>query len=556
MLVIAGCLTMAASGAEVLPVARFGAVGDGTTDDRAAIQRAIDAAAKAGPGTTVQFGERRTYWLGPPAPAFGVLLLSGADGVTLDGRGSTLLAHPANRILAIYGARRIVVRDLVIDYSPLPFTQGRLRSVDAEAGVVEFAVQPGYQAPVLGGEELYRNFKTSDCVFIGADGAFTHAWLRLRAVSQLPDGAFQARFHGSGQHVSRQLRRTRAGDFIALKLLWPEAEPRRAPDGRFMTTGVANLNIAFSEDVRLCGITSYAAPGMTFNAHGSEGIVLDRCAVVRKPGTDRLIAGQSDGCHLKSLTVMPRIRDCRFEALMDDSINVKISSETVEQVEGRRVLVSHGDILYNDTVVKVGDEMELYSPARKAHMGYGKVAAVERVAYRRVWLTFDQAPGGLGPGDLLYHRPVTPVEVRGVTFGSQLKTALVMRPPGTVADCDFGDVAYGVHAFVNDTIEGCMPREIEVTNCIFRYNTITALGVSVPSLQAVPPSRFMLSVTGCRFILAGNQGRLLSAYNASGILFRECSATVEDGRLLDAVIDLHGCANVDTRGLTPQPSPR
>ena len=68
---------------------------------------------------------------------------------------------------------------------------------------------------------------------------------------------------------------------------------------------------------------------MTSNAHGSEALVLDHCAAVRKSGTDRLVAGRSDGCHLKSLTIMPRILSCRFEALMDDSIDVKISAEKV-----------------------------------------------------------------------------------------------------------------------------------------------------------------------------------------------------------------------------------
>ncbi len=51
---------------------------------------------------------------------------------------------------------------------------------------------------------------------------------------------------------------------------------------------------------------------------------------------------------------------------------------------------------------------------------------------------------------------------------------------------------------MDDSIEGCVPREIEVSNCTFRYNTVTALGLSVPSLQAVPPCPFMLSATGCR----------------------------------------------------------
>jgi hypothetical protein len=283
-LLVSVLLTGCAATGQRFRVADFGAVGDGKTDDRAAIQRAIDAAVKAGPGSTVLFEKGRVYRLAQHAPAYGMLLLNGADGVSLDGNGATLLCHPANRILAVYASKRVAVRNFILDYAPLPFTQGRMQTVEPEAGFVEFAVSPGYQAPVLGGETIYPNFKSSDCVFVRADGTFTRSWLRLREITQPREGTFKARFHGAPKHVSTQLRRTKAGDFIAVKMRVPKGEVLRTPDGRFIATGVANINVAFSRD---------------------------------------------------------------FEALMDDSINVKISSERVKQVRGRRVLVSHGDILYN-----------------------------------------------------------------------------------------------------------------------------------------------------------------------------------------------------------------
>jgi len=546
------CCSTGAQRTTHLRVAQFGAVGAGKTDDRAAIQCAINAAVKTGRGSTVLLGAGKVYRLAQYRAAVGALIVSGARGLTIDGAGSTLLCHPSNRPLAIHASENISVRDLILDYDPLPFTQGRMQTVDPEAGIVEFEADPGYTAPMLGDKSLYNDFKDSDCVFVRADRKFTHSWLRLSEVTEPRPGLFRCRFHGSPTHVAKQLRRTQVGDFIVVKMKFPKGEPLRAPDGRFIATSVGNINVAFSNDVTLSHITSYAAPSMTFNAYGSEGIVLDHCAVIRKPGTDRLIAGQSDGCHLKSLTVMPKILNCRFEALMDDSINVKISTERVLRVEGRRVLVGHGDILYNDTVVKPGDEMELYDYDGKRHLGFGKVTSAERASYRRAWLTFEEEPAGLAPGDVMYHRPITPVEIRGVEFGSQLKTAIVTHPPGNVTDCVFDDVAYGVHAFVNGPIEGCMPREIRVHNCTFIRNTIAALALAVPSLQAAPPAEFTLAAEGCRFVLGGGKGRLLSAYNVRGISLADCAAVFEDDRKLDDVIHTRGCTEVDTTGIASQ----
>lgn len=538
-----------ALGAEqrVFRVADFGAAGDGETDDRPAIQRAIDAAVKADGPAALRFESGRVYRLARHVPANGMLIVAGAEDLTLDGAGATLLCHPSNRILAIHASKRIEVRNFTLDYAPLPFTQGRMQTVDAEAGCIEFQPGAGYSAPVLGGEELYRDFKDSDCVFVRADGKFTHSWLRIRGITEPSPGLFRCTFHGA--NVAEQLHRTKAGDLIVVKMKHPQGETLRAPDGRFIATPVANINVSFSEQVLLEHITSYAAPGMTFNAHGSEAVVLDRCAAIRKPGTDRLVAGQSDGCHLKSLTVMPRILNCRFEALMDDSINVKISAERVEAIEGCRVLVAHNDIFYNDTVVDSGDEMEMYDPDNRTHLGFGKVIDVEPAGYRKAWLTFEKAPAGLGPGDLMYHRPVSPVEIRGVKFGSQLKTAILVRPPGTIADSTFDDVAYGVHAFVDGPIEGCMPREIRVQNCTFRHNTVSALALAVPSPQAPPPSRFTLDVRECRFVAGGNQGRLLSAYNVRGVSFRDSSVVIEDGRTLESLILTRNCSAVDLAGV-------
>lgn len=547
MLLLLPLVALNAAEPRIFRVADFGAVGDGQTDDRAAIQRAIDAAVQADGPTVVRFESSRVYRLAPHVPANGMLIVAGAADLTLDGARATLLCHPSNRILAVYASRRIEVQNLTLDYAPLPFTQGCMPTVDVQTGYVEFRPGAGYAAPVLGDEKLYRDFKDSDCVFVRADGKFTHSWLRIRSITEPSPGLFRCTFHGA--NVAEQLRRTQVGDFIVVKMKYPQGETLRTPEGRFIATPVANINVAFSEQVLLKNITSYAAPGMTFNAHGSEAIVLDHCAAIRKPGTDRLVAGQSDGCHLKSLTVMPRILNCRFEALMDDSINVKISAERVEQLEGRRVLVAHNDILYNDTVVDAGDEMELYDPDSRSHLGFGTVTHVEPAGYRKAWLTFENVPAGLGPGDLLYHRPVTPVEIRAVQFSSQLKTAILVRPPGTIADCTFEDVAYGVHAFVNGPIEGCMPREIRVQNCTFRHNTVSALALSIPSPAAAPPNKFTLDVTGCRFVVGGKQGRLLSAHNIKGISLRDSLVAIEDDRALESLIETRNCSEVDVTGV-------
>ena len=535
----------------------FGARGDGRTDDRAALQEAIHAAVEAGPGNRVVLEAEKVYRLGPQVEAFGMLLVEEAEGLTIEGNGATLLAHPSCRILAVFGSKNVAVCDLVLDYDPLPYTQATLTEVDPELGRVRFRVMPGYDEPVAGGSEKYRDFKSSDCVFIdGETGRFTHSWLRLAGIDRQANGSFTARFHGGEAHVRRQLRRTKVGDTIAIKMLYPNGEVLRRPDGRYVANGTANVNIAFSKNVLCRNITSYAAPGMTFNAHGSEGVRLEDCSVIRRPGTDRLIAGCSDGAHLKSLTVMPHICRCRFEALMDDSINIKVSSNVVREIDGRRLLLAHGDIAYNDVVLGAGDEVSLVSWAEKRHLGFATIVEMERIGYRSVRVLLDCDIPGLAVDDLVFLRPKTEAIVEDCHFGTQLKTALLVRPACRVDHCRFDDVAYGVHAFLADRIEGPVPLGIRVTDCEFVGPTVAGIAYSVPHSAVIPPGRRAVTAEGCRFVLTEGSGPAVNARNARGVVLKNLEISYGPERSTEEVVNLPGCEEVEREGILARESLR
>lgn len=540
--------------AAVLRVADFGASGDGESDDTPAIQRAIDAAIKIDGTVDVVLEAGKTYRLAARTADASALLIGKARGLTLSGHGATIVAHPANGVISVFDSRTVTIRDLTIDYDPLPFTQARLTEVLPDRAAVRFRIEPGYADPGVGGANIYPDFKNSDAVFLdGAARTFTHHWARIREIESLGPHAFEARFYGSpGMAPFRQ---PTVGDFIVIKRQFQAGKPARDAAGRFLAVPWANVYVAFSHDVRIERVTSHAAPSMTFVASGSEGVVLDGCRVIRKPHTDRLIAGNSDGAHFKSLTVMPQVHDCMFEALMDDSINIRISSEVVREVHGPRIRLVHGDIATDDIVVEPGQSLTFSRRTDNRYLGVGRVVAVDRIGYRDAWGTLESAIADLESNDLAFVQPTTEAVVSRCEFRSQLKTGLLVCPPAIVSDCLFSDLAYGIHAAFLGDIEGPPPGGLRVERCQFVHPAVAAIALYLPSPVAVPADRQALLAERCRITMANGRGWALEAANQAGIVLRDIGVIAKDGRARAELFHIQDCARVHEENVTFTPGP-
>jgi len=133
----------------VFHVRDFGAVADGETESGAAIRTAIQAAIKAGPGTEVTL-DAGTYRVKPLAPRDACLSIHGATNQVVRGAGRStqiVITDPAAGGFSIGLGQQVTVRDLTVDYDPLPFCQGTIRAVDTEAGYFDLEVEPGYPTP-------------------------------------------------------------------------------------------------------------------------------------------------------------------------------------------------------------------------------------------------------------------------------------------------------------------------------------------------------------------------------------------------------------------------
>jgi hypothetical protein len=233
------------------------------------------------------------------------------DGFELNGNGTQLINTSRGSTLLISASRNVTVRDLAIDYDPLPFTQGTITGFDHAAVQVMVKVDPGYP---------------DDPAFLATitDGFFKVMNRQTRALKA------GARDFLSPTKVER------AGDrLIRVHLAWSANDcfPSQLP---IATGDVVTIANGYSHAIVMegCASTSFArlklfaSPGMgILEKGGPGGTAFDRVSVVPGPrpigaGTDRLVSTNSDGSHFITVERGPTMQDCTFANTSDDAVNV------------------------------------------------------------------------------------------------------------------------------------------------------------------------------------------------------------------------------------------
>ena len=130
----------------MISVRDFGAKGDGATDDTAAINAAIVAGEKLGPGATVMLPAGRYRVAAGAAKS---LVVQDADHLTIQGTPGTIIvsADLDSAVFRINDSQGVVVRHLSIDHDPLGYTQGTVTRVDVAHMTCDVTIDPGYPAP-------------------------------------------------------------------------------------------------------------------------------------------------------------------------------------------------------------------------------------------------------------------------------------------------------------------------------------------------------------------------------------------------------------------------
>ena len=322
----------------------------------AAISKAASDAAKASAGPVhivFNLGKNAVYRISRP------LTFKALHGFELNGNGAQLINTARDSTLAISGCRHATVRDLTIDYDPLPFVQGTIAAFDKAAIQITVKVDARYpDDPQLLASITDGFFKVMD-----------------RSAKALKPGARDFLSPAKVERMSPGL--------IKVRLAWsandrfPSQLPIAVGDTvTICSSGATAIAIDGSEATSLIDVKLLASPGMGILENGGPGsTTFKKVSVVPGPRpkgatTDRLISTNSDGSHFTTVERGPTIEDCTYANTSDDAVNVHgFYYYVVQKPAPRRYLLSPKW----DIGLAAGDAIESCEHATFRSLGRSKI---------------------------------------------------------------------------------------------------------------------------------------------------------------------------------------
>lgn len=502
-------------------VSKYGVKGNGKTDDLPALTRLFLKASQQKRPAKVVFAPGKVYRIGQHTKdLYGRVLINRANNLVVEGNGCTLLIHPSSRAFAVYRSKNIVIRNFKIDYSPLPYTQGRVSKVDADNYYLEFKIDNGYPSPVTGKEPYKNGGKIVDCITAnGKTRKFFqgHSW--VKEVEDLGNGTFGVKYD------LRKQEQLKPGDFFCMKL--PYAESRliqnnetkdAAEKGEFIYTNTANIAAQQCDGLILENITSYAAPLMTFVLKGCSRHILRNCSIISKD--NRIVAGCSDGMHLKGNEHQPRIENCHIERTMDDAIHIKMSGDAIKEILAtNKFKIEHKDILWDNTNLGKGKKVMVFNPETSKQLAECTITDYEPLNYREGIVTLDKKVAEADTKTCLYLQSDEEAVITGCTLGTQLQRGILTHQPTKVTNCTIEDNGLAFElALLSGGIEGPPTQKLTIENCIFRNLVWGGISVNCPSHDYNQKGTPQLVVKNNIFDLRHNIP-LVSAVNSNGVSF-------------------------------------
>ena len=311
----------------------------------------------------------------------------------LSGEGATILAHFCNSDLkGLDGAigfencENITFKNFTFDCDVSPNMAGRVVAIDRENGTFDIKIFDSFK---VNGNELFEAFNTVDEEYTPEYKMVTYGECRKE---YLGDNTFRIKAKESGIVMDG----LHDGHLINIRHV--KYGPRL-----ISFKGVYGCTV---ED-----ITIHASTGLTYLVEPRcKDFSFIRCKLILPENTDRIFTANADGMHIVGLTGKLYMKDCYFENLGDDALNMHSTAGTVADIDCEHnafdcVYVRRNDrleYLMDREWAKPGDILNIYDHESFAHGASVKVLSYvgKRIEYEPI---FGESKKGNIVGNTAYY---------------------------------------------------------------------------------------------------------------------------------------------------------
>ena len=347
----------------------FGAVPNDGKNDANAIIKALNFCKKVsltGTGSKLIF-KKGTYDLFTNKNKSHLIELNNASNILIEGNGAEIIIHdPLKGFFSVFKSKNIIVKDLFIDYDPLPFTQGKVVAVDLEQRTFDFKVDEGF--PSLKSEMFQKASRVwgmlMDANIPGKLKDRAPNLYKAKSIKELSSNIFRIKINSL-----RLLKHIEVGDlYVHLA----------------RSNGKTIFKSSSSKNITYLNVTSYSSPAGSYSAFNMEEWNIIGCQVKMKTG--RIHSANADCVHVNGGTFGPWIENSLFEGYSDDAINMKATkAHILEQISPTELVVKQ--------TVKKGDVIRIFNPRKGILIGKFEVIENEFLGNAKMHITLNNPIG-------------------------------------------------------------------------------------------------------------------------------------------------------------------
>ncbi|HHV44332.1 MAG TPA: right-handed parallel beta-helix repeat-containing protein [Firmicutes bacterium] len=409
--------------------------------------------------------------------------LRNVENLTIDGQGATFIFTSHEAGLRISNATNLTLRNLVIDYDPLPFTQGVIIGSEPSGKWYDVRIDAGYPKD----DQLLSQFRQYALDMIVMDP-------QTRAIKK------------GTPNFKRTYQIERIADDV-LRLWFPnQAKNTYIVEGDRVVLEYRNENPAINlngvQDSLFENITIHSSPHMgILELSGGGGNTYRNIQITPGPipagaVAERLFSVNADAFHSGAMERGPVLEDCLFEMMGDDAINIKGSFVyVVGAIDDELILASRKS---GSIPAQVGDTLQLVNASTLEILGQVQLLELTPVVdadllakARSLWQNIKGSPPSPGvyrarvdtpvalkPGDLAVSlsRSGAGAIVRNCTIRGNRARGMLIKSPGVLIENNtLESISLAGITIMPETewMEGPIPFDV-----VIRGNVLKNMGVS------------------------------------------------------------------------------